>query len=227
MSGDYRRDFQDSYGSTSLGTTVTRQDRETSLTAYGSRSGTRGDTSLNLGHNGRSTSADFNYRGMVAASADGLALGRYSGGGSALLLKTPEVSGTDYGFNVEGHPVAGGGTCGTARHVRRRVLRAGGQRQRRPDMNIEVPANIVRAHPPVYPAQAKVDINMVYSGLLTGPDGEPVGGRILETGDTAHPNGLFSISAKTVLPRITVQQAGRSYVCDLSDGGSDGRYRCE
>ena len=76
MSGDYRRDFQDSYGSTSLGTTVTRQDRETSLTAYGSRSGTRGDTSLNLGHNGRSTSADFNYRGMVAASADGLALGR-------------------------------------------------------------------------------------------------------------------------------------------------------
>ena len=48
MSGDYRRDFQDSYGSTSLGTTVTRQDRETSLTAYGSRSGTRGDTSLNL-----------------------------------------------------------------------------------------------------------------------------------------------------------------------------------
>ena len=48
MSGDYRRDFQDSYGSTSLGTTVTRQDRETSLTAHGSRSGTRGDTSLNL-----------------------------------------------------------------------------------------------------------------------------------------------------------------------------------
>ena len=90
-----------------------------------------------------------------------------------------------------------------------------------------MPANIVRAHPgQVYPAQAKVDINMVYSGLLTGPDGEPVGGRILETGDTAHPNGLFSISAKTVLPRITVQQAGRSYVCDLSDGGSDGRYRC-
>ena len=56
------------------------------------------------------------------------------------------------------------------------------------DMNIEVPANIVRAHPgQVYPAQAKVDINMVYSGLLIGPDGEPVGGRILETGDTAHP----------------------------------------
>ena len=54
-------------------------------------------------------------------------------------------------------------------------------------MNIEVPANIARAPGQVYPAQAKVDINMVYSGLLTGPDGEPVGGRILETGDTAHP----------------------------------------
>nr|WP_233772863.1 TcfC E-set like domain-containing protein [Achromobacter sp. AONIH1] len=229
MSGDYRRDFQDSYGSTSLGTTVTRQDRETSLTAYGSRSGTRGDTSLNLGHNGRSTSADFNYRGMVAASADGLALGRYSGGGSALLLKTPEVSGTDYGFNVEGHPVAGGGTyavpLGMYDDVSFARVVSGNDGL---DMNIEVPANIVRAHPgQVYPAQAKVDINMVYSGLLTGPDGEPVGGRILETGDTAHPNGLFSISAKTVLPKITVQQAGRSYVCDLSDGGSDGRYRCE
>ena len=78
LSGDYRRDFQDSYGTTSLGTTVNRQNRETSLSAYGSRSGTRGETSLNLGHNSRSSSADFNYRGMVAASADGLALGRYS-----------------------------------------------------------------------------------------------------------------------------------------------------
>ena len=42
LSGDYRRDFQDSYGTTSLGTTVNRQNRETSLSAYGSRSGTRG-----------------------------------------------------------------------------------------------------------------------------------------------------------------------------------------
>ena len=104
--------------------------------------------SLNLGHNSRSSSADFNYRGMVAASADGLALGRYSSGGSAMLLSTPEVSGTDYGFNIEGHPVAGGGTyavpLGMYDDVSFARVVSGNDGL---DMNIEVPANIVRAHP--------------------------------------------------------------------------------
>ena len=104
MSGDYRRDFQDS-GSTSLGTTVTRQDRETSLTAHGSRSGVRrhvAEPGPQRPQHQRGLQLSRHGRGQRRRPA----LGRYSGGGSALLLKTPEVSGTDYGFNVEGHPVA-------------------------------------------------------------------------------------------------------------------------
>ncbi|MBR8657889.1 fimbrial protein, partial [Achromobacter sp. Marseille-Q0513] len=139
-----------------------------SRNAYGSRSGTRGDATLNLGHSNFGSNADFNYRGMVAASADGVALGRAGGGGSAMLLKTPDVSGMPYGFNVEGHPVAGSGTYAVP--IGRyddvpfaRVVSSGDDL----DMNVEVPANIVRAHPgQVYPAQAKGDINRVYSGLL-------------------------------------------------------------
>ena len=95
------------------------------------------------------------------------------------------------------------------------------------DMNIEVPANIARAPGPGLsgPGQGRHQHGLQrpadrrtasrWAAGFSKPATRPIR------------NGLFSISAKTVLPRITVQQAGRSYVCDLSDGGSDGRYRCE
>ena len=229
LSGDYRRDFQDSYGTSSAGVTVNRIDAQNSLNVYGSRSGTRGDASLNVGHSNLADNVDFNYRGMLAANTDGIALGRYSSGGSAMLLETPAIEGSPYGFSVEGAPVAGGSTYAVPIDLYGDVpfARVVSDTQDM-DMNIEVPANIIRAHPgQVYSATAKVDINMVYSGLLVDARGEPVGGKILETGDVAYPNGLFSIASKAVLTRITVEQAGRRYSCDLSHTVKSSQYQCQ
>lgn len=229
LSGDYRKDFQDSYGSSTAGLTVNRSSASNSVNLYGSRSGTRGDASLSLGHSDYGSNADFNYRGMVAASADGIALGRYSGSGSALLLQTPDLEGTAYGFSVEGHPVAGGGTYAVPLNNYRDVSFAQVlSNNEHMDMNIEVPANVVRAHPgQVYAAQAKVAINMIYGGILLDAAGKPVGGKIIETGDTAYPNGLFSITSKSVLRTITVEQQGRRHECDLTNTFNGSYYRCQ
>lgn len=229
LSGDYRRDFQDSYGTSSGGVTVNRIDGQNSLNMYGSRSGTRGDASLNVGHSQFADNVDFNYRGMLAANTDGIALGRYSSGGSAMLLETPAIEGSPYGFSVEGQPVAGGSTYAVPLDLYGDVpfARVVSDSENM-DMNIEVPANIIRAHPgQVYSAKAKVDINMVYSGLLVDTRGEPVGGKILETGDIAYPNGLFSIASKAVLTRISVEQAGRRYSCDLTRTVKPSQYQCQ
>ncbi len=228
LSGDYRKDFQDSYGSSTAGVTVNRSRASNSVNLYANRSGTRGDTSLNLGHSDYGSNADFSYRGMLAASAEGVALGRYSSGGSAMLLETPNIEGTAYGFSVEGHPVAGGSTYAVPLNNYRdlpfaQVL----SNNEHMDMNIEVPANVVRAHPgQVYAAKAKVAINMVYSGILLNASGKPVGGKIIETGDTAYPNGLFSVASKSVLRAITVEQPDRRYECDLTNTFNGSYYRC-
>jgi outer membrane usher protein FimD/PapC len=87
LSGDYRKDYDDSFGTTTAGVTVNRIDSTNSFNAYGSRSGTRGDASLNVGHSDAASNVDFNYRGMFAANEEGIALGRYSNGGSAILLR--------------------------------------------------------------------------------------------------------------------------------------------
>lgn len=227
LSGAYRKDFQDGFGTTSAGITGSRINSDYGVNVYGSRSGTRGDASLNLGYNGSASNVDFNYRGMVAASKDGVAFGRYSGSGSAMLLRTPKIDGMKYGFNVEGNPVGGNSTYAVPLDAYSdvpfaRVL----TNSEMLDMNVEVPANIVRAHPgQVYEAKAKVDINMIYSGFLKDADGKPVSGKIVETGDTAHRNGLFSIMSKTLLSTITVEGNGHRYTCSLKDAnGND--FRC-
>ena len=229
LSGDYRKDYDDSFGTTTTGVTVNRIDNTNSFNAYGSRAGTRGDASLNLGHSDSASNVDFNYRGMFAANADGIALGRYSNDGSAMLLQTPALGETRYGFKVEGQPVAGDGTYAVplGQYSDVPFARVASDSENM-DMNIEVPANIVRAHPgQVYSAKAKVDINMVYSGILVDASGQPVGGTILETGDKAYANGLFSISSKAVLAHISVDGAGRSYTCDLSKPVKPSYYLCK
>lgn len=228
LSGDVRKDFQDGYGTTTVGTTANRVGDAYGINVYGSRSGTRGDASLNLGHSSVGSNVDFNYRGMVAASKDGVALGRYSSSGSAMLLTTPKIDGMKYGFNVEGSPVAGNSTYAVPLNAYSdvpfaRVLSS----SENLDMNIEVPANIVRAHPgQVYSAKARVDINMIYSGFLTDADGKPVSGKVVETGDTVHQNGLFSIVSKKLLGMVTVEREGRRYNCNLRDAKGS-YYRCE
>ena len=228
LSGDYRKDYDDNFGTTSTGVTVSRVDSTNSFNAYGSRAGTRGDASLNLGHSDSASNVDFNYRGMFAANADGIALGRYSNG-SAMLLQTPALGETPYGFKVEGQPVAGDGTYAVPVNQYSDVpfARVSSDSENM-DMNIEVPANIIRAHPgQVYNAKAKVDINMVYSGILVDAAGKPVGGTIHETGDTAYANGLFSISSKAVLANISVEGAGGRYTCDLSKPVQPSHYLCK
>lgn len=227
LSGDYRKDFQDGFGTTTLGVTGSRIGSDYGVNVYGTRSGTRGDASLNVGYNGDAANMDFNYRGMFAASRDGIAFGRYTSGGSAMLLRTPDIDGMKYGFNVEGNPVGGNSRYAVPLNAYSdvpfaRVLSNSSEL----DMNIEVPANIVRAHPgQVYPASAKVDINMIYSGFLIDADGKPVSGKIAETGDTVHRNGLFSIVSKKMLSSVTVGGDGYQYTCSLKDA-SGSNYRC-
>ncbi|MEB2601429.1 TcfC E-set like domain-containing protein [Burkholderia cenocepacia] len=228
LSGDIRKDFTDAFGTSTVGVTGNRVGNNYGVNLYGSRSGTRGDASLNLGTSNGGSNVDFNYRGMVAASKDGVAFGRYSPGGSALLLRTPNLDGMKYGFNVEGNPVAGGGTYAVPLNAYSDVpfARVFGSNENL-DMNIEVPANIVRAHPgQVYSAKARVDISMIYSGFLTDEDGKPVSGKIVETGDTAHRNGLFSIVSKKMLKTVTVEHDGRRLECDLRDA-KDNYFRCK
>ncbi|MGS0895684.1 TcfC E-set like domain-containing protein [Burkholderia stagnalis] len=228
LSGDVRKDFQDSFGTSTVGLNGNRIGGDYGINMYGSRSGTRGDASLNLGHSSAGSNVDFNYRGMVAANRNGVAFGRYSPNGSAMLLTTPELDGMKYGFNVEGNPVAGNSTYAVPLNAYSDVAFARVQSSSRDlDMNIEVPANIVRAHPgQVYSAKARVDINMIYSGFLNDVDGKPIDGNVVETGDTVHRNGLFSIVSKKMLGLITVQRGDRRYRCDLKNvKGSN--YRCE
>nr|WP_310130322.1 TcfC E-set like domain-containing protein [Burkholderia ambifaria] len=228
ISGDVRKDFQDGFGTTSVGLSANRIGTNYGVNVYGTRSGTRGDASLNLGQSSGGGNVDFNYRGMVAASKDGIAFGRYSSSGSAMLLKTPNIPGMKYGFNVEGSPVAGNSTYAVPLNAYQDVPFARVMsNSEKFDMNVEVPANIVRAHPgQVYVASAKVDINMVYSGFLKDTNGKPVSGKVIETGDTVHPNGLFSIVSKTMLSQITLDQNGHRYTCSLKDAsGND--FRCQ
>jgi hypothetical protein len=233
LSSNYKREFQDSLGTTSLGINSTRQSGRNGLNAYASRIGTRGDVLLNVGsYSNGSTNMHLSYQGMLAANADGVALGRYSYSGSAMLLKTPDLAGTPYGFNVNNHPVGSGSTYAVPVNRYDDISFAridNSNTSRELDMNIEIPANIVRAHPgQVYSAEAKIDINMVYNGLLIDAEGKPVGGEIIETGDTAYANGLFAISAKTVLPTITLRQKnGSNYICDLSKQIKESYYRCQ
>ncbi|MTD29269.1 fimbrial protein [Erwinia sp. J316] len=228
LSGDYRNTFEDQYGETTAGTTVSRIDDETSVALYASRAGTRGDVSVNLGHNPFSTNADFNYRGMLAANSQGVALGRYSYSGSAMLLKTPEIPGTHYGFSVEGAPVAGGRRYAVPLQSYADVSFARVTTNSKDmDMNVEVPANIVRAHPgQVYDAEATVQLSLLYNGFMKDVHGEPVAGVITQTGDIVYPNGLFSIVSKTLLSNVTVDAKSGVYRCDLTRPvGND--YSCD
>ncbi|WP_321959037.1 TcfC E-set like domain-containing protein [Burkholderia cenocepacia] len=228
LSGDVRKDFVDGFGTSTVGVTATRAGSNYGVNAYGSRSGTRGDASLNLGTSNSGSNIDFNYRGMVAASKGGVAFGRYSPDGSAILISTPNLDGVKYGFNVEGNPVAGGGTYAVPLNAYRDVpfARVFGNNENL-DMNIEVPANVVRAHPgQVYSAKARVDISMIYSGFMTDEGGNPVSGKIVETGDTVHANGLFSIVSKKLLKLVTVERDGQRLACDLKDAKGS-TFRCK
>lgn len=94
------------------------------------------------------------------------------------------------------------------------------------DMNIRLPANVVRAHPgQVYPVQAEVEMNLLYNGFLVNNHGGPVSGTVSETGDTVYPNGLFSLASTTLIKEITVTSKQGRYRCDMTKP-KDKRYLC-
>ncbi|OVZ83075.1 TcfC E-set like domain-containing protein [Yersinia intermedia] len=218
LSGDYRHASTDTFGSTTLGTTVSHISNTNNVNLYATREGSRGDVALNLGRSSNNTNADLNYRGMVAANSQGIALGRYSNSGTAMLLSTPKLEGMDYGFEVEGAPVGSGSVYAVPVNSYRDIAFARVNSQDRDqDINVEVPANITRAHPgQVYAAKASVDINLLYNGFLQDAQGNPVSGTVRETGDIVYPNGLFSIASKQLLATIEVENKNRRFRCDLS-----------
>lgn len=227
LSADYRKDFDDDYGQSTLGTSIGHIADSTSVNMYASRSGTRGDASINVGHSDNTTNADINYRGMFAANTDGIAFGRYSYGGAAILLKTPEIKDTPYGFTVEGAPVAGNSLYAVPLETYKDVSFASVlTNSRDTDMSVEVPVNIVRAHPgQVYSAKASVDLNMLYSGFMKDVQGKPISGVISQTGDIVFPNGLFSIASKKMLSEVTVDGKQGVFRCDLRKPENN-RYPC-
>ncbi|MNC63960.1 hypothetical protein D3C75_1141240 [compost metagenome] len=96
------------------------------------------------------------------------------------------------------------------------------------DMNIRLPANVLRAHPgQVYPVMAEVEMNLLYNGFLEDNHGLPVSGTLQETGDTVYPNGLFSVATSMMLQVVTVNGKQGRYQCDLSQRQNNNRYLCQ
>ncbi|AHG19478.1 hypothetical protein Z042_07505 [Chania multitudinisentens RB-25] len=225
--GSYTREFEDSTGTTYASVDFSEIGRSNAVGLNARRSGTRGDASVRVGVDDHITSGSFNYNGMLAASRDGIALGRTSPSGAAMLVTTPKLGEAKYGFRVEGHPVAGGSTYAVplasyqdVTFARAQTVDAG------MDMNIRLPANVVRAHPgQVYPVRAEVEMNLLYNGFLVDNRGVPVSGTVNETGDTVYPNGLFSVASSTLITHITVTSKQGQYRCDLTQP-KDKRYMC-
>lgn len=225
--GSYTREFEDSTGTTYAGVDFSEVGRTNAVGLNARRSGTRGDASLRAGVDDHITSGSFNYNGMLAASRDGIALGRTSPSGAAMLVTTPKLGDAKYGFKVEGNPVGEGSTYAVPLASYQDVTFARAQAvDANVDMNIRLPANVVRAHPgQVYPVRAEVDMNLLYNGFLVDSNGAPVSGVLLETGDTVYPNGLFSVASSMLLKEVTVTGKQGRYRCDLSQP-KDKRYLC-
>ncbi|AHG18521.1 hypothetical protein Z042_01870 [Chania multitudinisentens RB-25] len=216
--GSYQREFEDSFGTTYAGVDFSEIGRTNAVGLNAQRSGTRGDVSLRVGREDHITNGSFNYNGMLAASENGIALGRTSPSGAAMLVSTPELGETQYGFRVEGYPVAGGGTYAVPLASYQDVTFARAQTvDANMDMNIRLPANIIRAHPgQVYAVKAEVEMNLLYNGFMVDKLGAPVSGTLQESGDTVHPNGLFSIASSALLKEVTLNGKQGRYRCDLS-----------
>lgn len=225
--GSYTREFEDSTGTTFIGGDFSNAGSTNAVGVNTRRSGSRGETSLRVGVNDRITSGSFNYNGMFAASKDGFAFGRTSPSGAAMLVRTPDLGATKYGFKVENSPVGGGGVYAVPLASYQDVVFARAQTvETNVDMNIRLPANVVRAHPgQVYPVKAEVEVNLLYNGFLVDSQGNPVSGILKETGDTAYPNGLFSITSSILLKEITVSGKRGRYRCDMTQP-QDNRYLC-
>lgn len=216
-SASYQKEFSDNYGISTLGVDGSTSGNTNSIGSFTSRSGSRGDVSARFGIDNKIANGGFSYNGMLAIGPQGIALGRSSYSGTALLIETPDLAGTPYSFNAEGHPITGSGTYAIPipRYQDSLFIRTHSNRSDL-DMNIRLPVNIVRAHPgQVFSSKANITLDLLYNGFLKDSEGQPVSGVIQETGDSAYPNGLFSIQSGVILKNITVQSASVRYRCDM------------
>ncbi|HHQ6558435.1 TPA: TcfC E-set like domain-containing protein [Serratia fonticola] len=227
--GSYSREFEDINGTTYAGLDFSEIGRTNAIGVNARRSGSRGDVSGRIGVDDRITNTSFNYNGMLAASRDGIALGRTSPSGAAMLVTTPALGDVKYGFKIEGSPVAGGSSYAVPLASYQDVAFARAQSvDANTDMNIRLPANVLRAHPgQVYPVMAEVEMNLLYNGFLEDNHGLPVSGTLQETGDTVYPNGLFSVATSMMLQVVTVNGKQGRYQCDLSQRQNNNRYLCQ
>ncbi|WP_343229950.1 TcfC E-set like domain-containing protein [Yersinia kristensenii] len=216
-SASYQKEFTDSYGSSSLGINGSTNGKNNGIGTFAQRSGSRGDISARAGIDNKIANGGISYRGMLAIGPQGAALGRSSYSGSALLIETPELSGTPYNFHAEGVPISGGGTYAIPipRYQDRFFVRTHNNSSDL-DMNIQLPVNIIRAHPgQVFVSKANITLDILYSGFLKDQKNQPITGVIEETGDTVHPNGLFAINSDVILKNITVQNGAVRYHCNM------------
>ena len=225
--GSYTREFEDSFGTTYAGMDFSEVGRTNAVGLNARRSGSRGDASVRFGSDDHIVNGSFNYNGMLAASKDGFALGRTSSSGAAMLVTTPNLGDKKYGFKVEGYPVGSSSTYAVPLASYQDVTFARAQAvDADVDMNIRLPANVVRAHPgQVYPVKAEVEMSLLYNGFLVDTYGNPVSGTLKETGDAVYPNGLFSVASSVLLKEVTVNGKQGRYRCDLSQP-KDNRYIC-
>lgn len=217
-SASYQKEFNDNYGNSTLGIDGSASGKTSSIGSFAHRSGSRGDVSARMGIDNKIANGSISYSGMLAVSPQGMALGRSSYSGTALLIETPDLAGTPYSFNAEGHPITGGGIYAIPipRYQDRFFVQTHTERNDL-DMNIQLPVNIARAHPgQVFSSKADITLNLLYSGFLKDEHGQPVSGVIQETGDTVHPNGLFSIHSRAMLKNIQVQNNLAHYRCNMS-----------
>ncbi|CNH25185.1 alpha-related fimbriae usher protein [Yersinia pekkanenii] len=216
-SASYQKEFSDNYGTSAFGVDGSTSGKTNSFGSFANRSGSRGDVSVRMGVDNKIANGGINYNSMLAISPQGIALGRSSYSGTALLIETPNLADTPYSFRAEGHPITGNGiyVIPVPRYQDRFFVRTHNDRSDI-DMNIQLPVSIVRAHPgQVFSSKANITLNLLYSGFFKDPHGQPVSGVIHETGDTVHPNGLFSINSDVMLKNITVQGQFTRYRCDM------------
>ena len=232
-SASYYKDFKDSYGATTFGVDLSKRDSDDlGFNAFAKRLGTRGEVVGRVGHSNNQNNYSINYNSMFAASKDGYAFGRVSSQGAAMLVETPDLgTDTNYSFWTNDVPVGAGSKYAVPISSYSDISYVGIQStDKKLDMNIRLPANIVRSHPgQVYSVKADVDVNMLYGGFLEDSLGAPVSGniRLNNIQEQAYPNGLFSIASKKVLTDIEVETSNGIFKCDLRKEMPSHRYLCK
>ncbi|WP_339056874.1 TcfC E-set like domain-containing protein [Candidatus Regiella endosymbiont of Tuberolachnus salignus] len=217
MSAQYKQQRVDDYGATIFGVDSDITGKNYHFSSDIQRLGSRGNSWLRVGIHDQVINSRLHYDGMLAANSGGIALGSSHHSGVAMLVKTPNLADTPYSFNVEGFPVAHGGTYAVpvSRYQDRRFAHTDWRRSD-VDMALKLPADIVRGHPgQVFSVTADVKLNLLYNGFFVDAHHQPISGIIDETGDVIHPNGLFSMNAHRMLKYISIHNQSARYSCDM------------